>query len=518
MFTTNQIFCHGKIRLFENITKPQWAIKTAVLMQSDLVIFSGSFTDDKEDGKISMLNMKTALTRTEGEWQIDLIRNNKRNCFRLETIEEAEKWHKMLLYAISWSNYEHFCEFQKLKPWIFLLRWAARGSTSLKVSLKKCNSLALAEFLRGNTYIEELKIEDMDNEVGVTSKILMCFNASQLRILVLANSSLDDNSLLSLKKVIRTNNFLQVLDMKNNYLSPLSVGVFYSIFVYMPYLEDLKLSGNKVSDDGFQELVPGILGQIPVKILELSNCGITDMSVSTVCRVFRIRNILLEVFDISDNLFTFEGVRVLMKSWDKNNKKNNIEIKVYPVVVKDETVKYLPYGEYILKKSAKGKTMPKVLRHRETIDKISKKIDSVTENPYIEDLCDLINELAYLDFQFPKVRLEKLEKIVNNYLSIAISQPNYYCLELLIPAIRKIGIFHTQAEELLNYLQPEADHIINTLENVLTQSLYTEENIPEINDLLDNAVKRCDELCIRGEIVEVAKMLKNKRDIYAKKI
>ena len=152
-----------------------------------------------------------------------------------------------------------------------------------------------------------------------------------------------------------------------------------------------------------------------------------------------------------------------------------------------------------------------------TIGVISKKLDSVSDNIFIEDLVDIINELSHLDFQFPRIKLEKIEKIAQDYLSIAISQPNYYCLELLVPAFRKIGFYHQQAEEMLNLLYPEVEHIVNTLEMVLSPELYTEENIPEINSLLDIVIKRCDELCIKGEIVQVAKMLKNKRDEFVSK-
>jgi Leucine Rich repeat len=517
MFATNLIFFSGKIKLFQNINKIGWADKVGVLIQSDLVIFNSNFTDEKEDGKIKMAGIQCSICQDNAEWQVDLIRNNTKNSFRVETQKLAEKWHKMITFASCWSNYEHFCELQHLKPWINLLRWAARGNSSLAINLKSCNNFAISEFLRENIYIKELIIQELNNEVPVLCRILYCFNKGQLQLLDLSYSGLDNSSLVSLKKALGQHNSLLNLNLSNNLLTSLAVNNLIKILVKMPLLKYLSLAGNKISDEGLAALVPDVFSYAPLENLSLSRCDITDSSTYFICRLIKIKNLNLKVFDISYNKISIESTKYILEKIARNGHKSNFQLLIFPLCIDQDIIKYIESGDYFLKKSSTNKSAPKVVKHRETIDKISNKINTINENVYVEDLVDLIKELSYLDFQFPRIRLEKIEKIAMDYLSYAVSQPNYYCLELLVPVLNKVGIHHLQAEETLNILAPEVDHILNTLVNVLSPELYTEENLPEINSLLDSVLKRCDELCIRGEIVYVAKLLRNKRDEFLKK-
>ena len=494
MFTTNLIFHHGKLKLYENITKPQWADKIGVLTQNDLIIFSSKFTDDKEEGKIKMIETICCFSKEGRNWKIDLIKHNKKHSFMIDTEEEAKKWHKMIVLASSWSNYEQFCEFQKLKPWIYLLRWAARANFCLKINLANCNIFAISEFLRDNVIIKELMLEQINNNIGVLSQVLLCFKPNQLVSLILSSSGLDDEFIKSSKQILSSNNFLEKLDLSNNLLTNLSIPILFKIFINTPFLNFLSLSGNKLEDYGIELLIPEILTQIPLKILLISNCSITDASLCIITGLFKIKKSSLIHLDISKNEFTVDTIEIILKENNKYTRKYEFKLDITPLPINEKLVKYIDHEYCIMKKCRNNKPMPKVLNHRDTIGVISKKLDSVSDNIFIEDLVDIINELSHLDFQFPRIKLEKIEKIAQDYLSIAISQPNYYCLELLVPAFRKIGFYHQQAEEMLNLLYPEVEHIVNTLEMVLSPELYTEENIPEINSLLDIVIKRCDEL------------------------
>ena len=517
MFSSNLIFYHGSIQLYENITKPQWAKKVAVLTQSHLVIFNSLFTEERENGKIKMLGVLSSISRKEQLWQVDLIKNRVKNSFRVQSKEEAEKWQKMIVLSACWSNYENFCEFQKLPPWIYLLRSAARGDSSLTINLRSFNSFAISEFLRDNTYITSLVLEELGNDIGVLSRVLLCFNTNQLQALTIHRSGLENTSLESAKKLLGCNNFLKSLDLSHNFLTQHSIPVLFKIFIGTPLLENLTLSGNKIGDEGFAMLYPNVLSEIPLMNLWVSDCSISDLSVASINRTFKIRNITLMQLDARKNLFTAEGIKLVLKRFNKYHSKSSFKLKLSPLPIDKDIIKYISPESCVIKRGKNNKPAAKVMRHKEAIDNISKKIDSITESPFVEDLVDLINELSRLDFQFPKIRVENIEKLAYEYLTAAISQPNYYCLELLVPALMKIGIVNDQATELLRVLKPEVDHIVNTLINVLSPELYTEENIPEINSLLDSVVRRCDELCIRGQLVQAAKMLKNKRDELFKK-
>ena len=383
--------------------------------------------------------------------------------------------------------------------------------------MKNVNSFAISEFFRNNKYINNLTIEELNNQTTVLSRLLLSFKNSQLVSLSLCYAGLDDNSLLVSKKALSTNHFLKRLDLAHNFLTAGCSAVLLKIFTRMPFLSYFSMAGNKIGDEGLQMLLPDILSYVPLETLTLSNCGISDNSYSSLYRTIKIKNNPLSILDMSYNPLSFDTQKQIYKKLGKYNK-TDLKILMIPVVIDYDIIKYLSNADCILKRCLDNrKPMPKIVRYRETIDNISAKIDNLSEHAYIEDLVDLISELAHLDFQFPKIRLEKIEKLAYQYLDHAMSQPNYYCLELLVPALRKIGIYHKQAEDLLAGLYPEVEHIINTLINVLSPELYTDENIPEINSLLDNVIKRCDELCIRGEIVQVAKILKNKRDEFVNK-
>lgn len=517
MFTTNLIFQHGKIRLYENVTKPQWSEKTAVLTQNDLVIFSSKFTEEKEEGKIQMLNMRCAISLEEGSWQVNLVKNSKKNSFRVDSETTAKKWQKKIVLAASWTNYEHFCEFQQLKPWIYLLRWATRADYPLTINLKHCNSFAISEFMRNNSFVNALILEKIQNDISGLSRVLNGIKPYQLQVLIISHGNIDDVSLNFAKKPISSNHALVKLDLSWNFLTQNSIPVLFKILAKTPLVEVLAMSGNKIADQGFQILFPEVLSQIPVKELMVNECELTDDSLACVRKAFKIKNAMLRKIDLSKNLFTTAGTVQILKKSNKYNKKKLLQLVFSLIPIEKDIVKYLSGTNCVIKRSTSKKSVPKVLWHKEAIENMSKKIDSLSESPYIEDLVQIINELAQLDFQFPKARVERLEKIAFEYLSHAVSQPNYYCLELLVPVMLKIGIRHIQAEDMLNLLKPEVDHIVNTLINVLSPELYTEENIPEINSLLDSVVKRCDELCIRGQIVQLAKMLKNKRDELVKR-
>jgi hypothetical protein len=515
MFTTNVIFHHGKIKLFENISKPQWALKTAVLIQTDLIIFNDNFTETKENGKLKMLGIETSISKADSEWQINLHRDDLINSFLVPTLESAEQWQKMLTLAISWSNYERFCEFQKLKPWIFLLRWAARGSESLTINLTKCNGFALSEFFRHNTYIKELYIEDANNEILILSRLISSFTKTQLQSFALRNAEMTTKSLGDIRKIISHNNYLRRLDLAFNHFDSDCVKVLLKIFISTPFLEFLDLSGNKIADEGFAELAIDLIKSVPILELLLNSCDISDFSIQTVHKLRKIKNSTLEKLELSGNLFTAEGVVGMVKDFSKPIANGKMRLKIFPLAICEEIVKYIDDNIYVLKKCKVNKNSP--IRHRGTFENLAKKIDKILENPFIEDLVEVINELSQSDIPFPRAKLEPIEKLVYDYLAIAVVQPSYYSLELLVPILKKLNLKHEQAEEMFRILNPEVEHIINTLENILSPDIYTEENIPEINSLLEEVIKRCDDLGIRGEIIEAAKILKNKRDELVRK-
>lgn len=516
MFSKNIIFHQGPIQVLEKRTTPTWCWKTGILTQSGLIILTSKLTEEKIEGKIKLGKIQIGLCKSSDLWQIDLQQEKKITCFRVDSQESGEKWHKSLTFASSWVSYKQFCEMQKVQPWIRLLKFAVKGKQKLVVDLNTINSFALTEFLKGNCYIEELVLQGLKNEVIVLSRILITFRPGQLKVLCLARSGMTDKALEKSKKPIKSLNYLISLDLSYNEFTVKSIPVLFQVFSKTPYLENFCFSGHLLGDEGFELLFPEILTQIPVKNVELVKCGFTDAVLGLVCLVLKLEDFPLHVLDLSQNLFTVDGLKSIFKTQNKIHKGFKIDLKVFPLSVDGDIVKYVDDGVYVLERNMIKRSLP--TDYRTTVETISKKISSLDESPYIEDLVDLINDLIKLAVPLPRTKQEKIEKIVNEYLNIAVAQPNFYCLEILVPVIRKIGFRHPQAEDQLQILSNEVEHILSTLESVLTPSLYTKENIPELNSLLDSVLRRCDEICVRGEIVQVAKMLKSKRDEWLKKL
>lgn len=510
MYTKNLIFHQGEVKIFENLLGPSWTPKTAILFQSSLILTTSSLSDENPEGKLKLNKMRIGICSQENQWQIDLIQDKKVNCFRVDTLESAQQWHKMLTLASCWTSYKQYCEMQKLQPWVHLLQWAIKGEDKIKINLQNFNNLAVCEFLRGNKYIRHLAIEDLKNEFIILSRILMCFSRSQLISLNLSHSGLNNKSLKKLKRPLSSNNYLKSLDLSFNLFTYESIRIILKIFMKMPYLESFNFGGNLISDQGFLLFFPEILIQVPIKSFYLSKCAFTDSIIKLLCYILKLRENTLELLDLSQNDLSLEGIKSILKFQNKIRNIRKVELLLTPFVVDENVVKYIDNKIYTLNRVLTTKNLP--LRRRGTLEDINKRITNLGDSPFVEDLAELINDIGKLGMPLPRTKQEKVEKIVNDYLIIAVSHPNYYCLEFLVPALKKIGIRHYKAEEQFKVLTNEVEHILNTLESVLTFQLYTEENIPELNSLLDSIVRRCDEICVRGEIVQLAKILKAKRD------
>ncbi|CAG9318640.1 unnamed protein product [Blepharisma stoltei] len=531
MLAADLILYHGQIMLYEDKNKPRWVPRNAVLIQNALLFYNESdenFIINQDEGRISMVGLKSHFGDFDGEfWRIDLLFDNSRKAFKVAGQEDAENWCKMLAMAASWSNYENFCSFQKVKPWQYLLRWSSKGGGNLVLNLNGVNSFALLEYIRGNEYITELEIQEMNNQVTVFTRILACFPPEQLRSLSISNARLTDKSFSMCRKVLSSNLYLEHLDLSNNSLTAGFMHTFFKIIPLTPSLKSLNLARNFIKDEGLSELFPACLTHIRLKEINLTGCGLTDVSVPIIRRVIRIKGLSIEKLYLNDNEFSLASAKGILKSIRyKRRRGYNINVWVNPLMIEEGALGLLDGFKdisllriVIPSENTEIRPMPRLTKHRVTIDTMVVKMENLTKSGEIcvEDLADLAKQLSGLDFQFPKTKLKALEEILDSYINQAIESQNFYCLELLIQAQESLGNSNRRAKEVYEELKNEVEGIIVTIENILNPDLYNADNIPELNSTLDKVIERGTQLGLRGGLFGTAKLLQRKREEFLRK-
>lgn len=476
-----------------------------------------------------MSGVKAELGDYENDnyWRIDLLFESSRKAFRVKNQDEAQKWCKMLAMASSWSNYENFCNFQKVKPWQYMLRWASKGGGNLALNLNGVNSFALLEFIRGNEYITHLEINEMKNQVTVFTRILACFPSEQLRFLSISKAKLTDKSFSMCRKALASNYYLEHLDLSENLLTSELIRTLFKIIPLTPSLNSLNLAKNNIGDEGLDELLPACLTHIRLKSLNLTGCGLTDESEITIRGVIKIKGLSIEKLYLNDNEFSLMSAKGILKSIRyKRRRGYKLNVWLNPLIIDEAALGMLDgFKEVSLlrilipNENTGVRPMPRLTKDRITIDNMTARIDEIykTGEVYVEDVAEMAKKFAELDFQFPKNKLKSLEDIIETYLNQAIDDENFYCLELLLPAQSALGINNKRGWEIYLILKEEVDTIVTTLENILNPDLYTIENIPEINSSLEKVVRRGIQLDLRGNLFSTAMLLLKKRDEYYKK-
>lgn len=532
MLATDIVLYMGKINLYEEdrLGKSHMTHRICVLLQNAIVFYPEeaiSLVETREDARVPTQDITVYVeepANRRSQFKVNIIKPNTKYFFTVQSEEEAEKWAKMITMSSSWANYETFCKFHKITPWRYLLDWAAKGEDELVLNLSAMHSIAANEFLKNNRYIRKLKIEKLNNQIPVLSKILSCFKTDQLLVLKLSSAHINDRTFGAIRNTLASHEYLRHLDLSHNLISGQSVNFLLKIFSCLPDLVVVNLAYNPIRDEGVKDILDQIFEIIEISTLDLTCCQLTDKILPNLLYVLNIKNLPLETLKLNGNEFSLNVMsNIYKKLYVKRQKGSSLMIEMNPIPINEKVMSVMEWmGDIkimrILLNNEDGniKPMPRLAKHRTTIDSMLYKLETFENMSvvYVEDILEIAKEIATLDFQFPKSKLKLFEELINAQILQAVETNNYYCLEKLIESQKCIGITDIKSQELFDDLKSEIEHIRLTLQNVLTPSLYTKDHIPEINHLLDSILKRADELGLKGELIRTAKLLQQKRDGY----
>lgn len=532
MLATDIVLYMGKITLYEEdrAGKSHMIHRICVLLQNAIVFYPEeaiSLVETREEARVPTQDVTVYLeepNNRRSNYRVNLLKSETKYFFTVQTEDEADKWARMITMSSSWANYESFCKFHKITPWRYLLDWAAKGGEELVLNLSAMHSIAANEFLKNNRYIRKLKIEKLNNQVPVLSKILSCFKTDQLLVLKLSSAHINDRTFGAIRNSLACHEYLRHLDLSHNSITNQSVNFLLKVFSCLPDLVVVNLSFNPLKDEGVKDILDQIFEIIEVRTLDLTACYITDKILPNLLYVLNIKNLPLETLKLNGNEFSLSFIsKIYKKLHTRRIKGSGLIVELNPITINEKIMNAMEWiGDIkimrILLNNEDGdiKPMPRLAKHRTTIDGMLYRLESLENMTviYVEDILEVAQEIASLDFQFPKSKLKLFEELVNSQILQAVETNNYYCLEKLIESQKCLGITDIKTQELFDDLKSEIEHIRLTLQNVLTPSLYTKDHIPEINHLLDSILKRADELGLKGELIRTAKLLQQKRDGY----
>ena len=425
------VLCVSTALLYENSQKPRWMLRRLVLTQTFLIIHKddvSSFLTEEEDGRVSLKGLSAKLSTTnDPQWtcQVNLLASSKRFAFRVKALDEGETWVRLLTMGASWTNYQAFCEFEKVQPWHQLLHWACANKDLLEIDLEGLNSFAVLEFIRNNPFIRGLALVALNDQITVLARVLSYFPSNQLAFLDLRRSKLTDNSLEKAKKAIAANSALSKLDLSDNLLTAQCIPTLFFVVSSMPKLEHLLLAGNSLGDAGLAAFLPECLRLVRLRTLNLSRCKLSLPD--PILRTLKIRRLPLTSLVLDSNEFAQEHVRmILMKRRKRWRAGYSFTVHLNPLPMNEQLLR-LVYGvrdisiqrEMIHSRTDVSKPLPILARHRHTIEAITTKVQKLylDAEVYVEELEEMASQLAQLDFQFPKSKVKMLEDLMDNKIS-----------------------------------------------------------------------------------------------------
>ncbi len=100
---------------------------------------------------------------------------------------------------------------------------------------------------------------------------------------------------------------------------------------------------------------------------------------------------------------------------------------------------------------------------------------------------------------------------MNEKLFASIEYENIYCLEVLLECIRYMGARNMDAEKKYSELVQVAATVANNLLKVINMEI-SDDN--ELNHMLDNSLVEAKRIGMRGEIIDIALVLKTLRNNF----
>jgi Ran GTPase-activating protein (RanGAP) involved in mRNA processing and transport len=151
--------------------------------------------------------------------------------------------------------------------------------------------------------------------------IALC-NTPSLQTLLLTESTLRSAGLAELAPALCRNTSIKVLDMSWNSLNGMeSVKILRDIIRRNKTMTSLVLSGNYFgrTAGAVDCIMGGVSRNTTLLKINLSNCSLRDVDVSTLAQNLGSRNTTLQKLTLGDNLITSTGVGVLLETMEQNS-------------------------------------------------------------------------------------------------------------------------------------------------------------------------------------------------------
>jgi len=505
--------------------KLEWTKKFCIVTQEALLIYKKKKITEAEEHKVllkevTVRHFPAATLGFPTGLLIELVTSKRSKAIVIDETNRPKDWVYFLTFATCWSNYENFCNFRKLNPKTYLLKWGESQQSSLHLDFSTTHQYATIEFLRENTCVTELNVEHLDNHHDILVKILRCFPPTQLTSLLLNAGKLRDATFASLHHAILFNVKLQKLDLSRNFLSVKTVALLIKISPQIPFLKVLSLKENPLFDVGVAALLPTIFKTLDLVELDLTSCKLSNESAEIIHMTLSIAKIPLSIFRLNDNDFShaskakiMHAVRVL------RSRGKDIKVELNPMPMEPEVIEEMNMNHEVLILRNRNASPEKRLYKSNTIAKISSRVLQLdnTDN-FADDLRKLAEELVNLESHYPKSNMVELQDVIVEKLDQAIASDDLYFIETLYNAAKNLGIRHKSAENKLQELKLKASNVIEALHFVLNPRNYNRrENLSDLNRQLDRALEDASNIGLRGELVNTAKKLASLRNEYADK-
>ena len=140
------------------------------------------------------------------------------------------------------------------------------------------------------------------------------------------------------------------------------------------------------------------------------------------------------------------------------------------------------------------------------VDKINIMVsDPQKINVKVEDIREIVQEITFLPFEFPRHKMEPLFELVNTKCQAAIFYQDIYSLEILLDTIAMMKAKNDQAWAEYDKLSKKAFGVAQNLIKAINMEIHDDNDMLKI--LVEN-LEIAKKIGMRGEVIDLAITLK----------